>query len=406
MTERPLRLFYAIGPGDVVTSYRQWASGGQVLSETSRTFSGQFFDFCRKHGHVFYAVSSCARAEKVKDGPAIVENRPKRLKGEGWRFHVAQFRYALGLMRTALAWRADAVIADSGTTHWILLAPLRLFGIRIVGCLHNVPWPNGYAPTAWTKRLVLRSDGWFWRSVADGLIAVSPECERQVRSLAGRFTAPAVQFRAQYQRHDFADVKPPPPVDVAPFRVVFAGRIERNKGVLDLVDIAKRLEEALPGRVVFDVCGGGPALGELEARTRAAALQDVIRTHGKLDRPALLAVYSASHLVIVPTRSDFCEGMPMVCAEAILCGRPVLTSRLSNALDVLTGAVVEATPDDPESYADAIRRLVAAPAEYERFRAACQQHQDQFYDGGQGLTGALERIFVRTPRAGALQNAA
>ena len=49
----------------------------------------------------------------------------------------------------------------------------------------------------------------------------------------------------------------------------------------------------------------------------------------------------------------------MVAAEAILSGRPVLTSRLSNALDVLDAALVEAQPDDPASYVACLRRLIA-----------------------------------------------
>ena len=118
-----------------------------------------------------------------------------------------------------------------------------------------------------------------------------------------------------------------------------------------------------------------------------------IRTHGKLARPALLEFYGSCHIVIVPTRSDFCEGMPSVCAEAILCHRPVITSRLSNALDVLPGALVIASPDNPQNYAHEIDRLLEDPAKYERLSGACAALQEQFYDPRKGLAAALETVF-------------
>lgn len=57
------------------------------------------------------------------------------------------------------------------------------------------------------------------------------------------------------------------------------------------------------------------------------------------------------------TRRDFCEGMPLVCAEAMLSGKPVVTSRLSNALPVIGDTILEAQPEDIKSYAHAVRRL-------------------------------------------------
>jgi hypothetical protein len=180
---KQLRLLYALGPGDVVGSYRHWRAGQDVLSQTSRTFSGQFFDFCKRRGHSAWAISYCTPAAKIVDGSLIVENRPKPAARDGLSYHVSQLRYAVSIIASALRWRADAVIVDSGTTHWALLAPLKLAGIKVVGSLHNVIWPKGYKPSKPFKRLVLASDAWFWRHVADAVIAVSPEGEKRCGSL-------------------------------------------------------------------------------------------------------------------------------------------------------------------------------------------------------------------------------
>jgi glycosyltransferase involved in cell wall biosynthesis len=391
---RRLRILYAIGPGDVVRSYRHWRGGEQLLSETSQTYSSQFFEFCRRAGHTGYAVSSHGEAARVEDGSMTVENRPKRMMGAGMRFHAAQARYALSLVGTALRWRADVVVVDSGTTHWALLALLKPFRVRVIGCLHNVIWPAGYPPRGFVKRAVLRTDAWFWGRVADGVLAVSPECERQVRQLAPRFARPAVQYRAQYRAGDFAGA-PPPPADASPFRVMFAGRVERNKGVLDIVEMARQLERAGPGRVTFDICGTGQADDALAAAVRDAGLEAVVRIRGRLDRPDLLAAYGASHLVIVPTRSDFIEGFAMVCAEAMLCGRPVVTSPVVPAAEVLADATLLARTDDPASHVQAIERVLADPALYERLVAACPALARPFLDPEEALGAALDRLFAR-----------
>src|SRR5437763_1217071 len=97
----PLRVMYALGPGDVVSSYEHWKNGINLPSETSRTFSGQFFDFCARYDHEAYAISHCERAAKVQDGKLTVENRPKPRGGRGLRHHVAEVWYGIALLITA-----------------------------------------------------------------------------------------------------------------------------------------------------------------------------------------------------------------------------------------------------------------------------------------------------------------
>jgi len=386
-------VLYALGPGDAVESYQHWKAGKDLLSETSRTFSGQFFDFCRRNGHTGFAISSFSGAGKVADGSMVVENRPKRFVGGGIRYHISQALYGISIMLTAVRWRADAVIVDSGTTHWALLGALKMVKIRVVGSLHNVPWPSGYKPRGRLRRILLATEGWFWRHIASAVISVSPECERQVRELAGTLTALAVQHRVQFDRNHFAFIPASQTLSQRPFRVMFAGRIERNKGVFDIVEIARLLESSEPGKVMFDICGSGTALEELNDFIQRARLGRTIRTHGKLVRPDLLQKYAACHAVIVPTRSEFHEGMAMVAVEAILCGRPVVASPLVPAVELLSGAVANAKPDDPASYADAIRRLVQDAAYYDQLCAACILYQEQFYDPRKGLAAALETVF-------------
>lgn len=389
----PPRIFYALGPGNAVDSYRKWKAGLDCTSETSLTFSGQFFDFCRSQGVCAYAVSSHPAREVLRDHAVVVENRPKPLADpRGVLFHLNQVWYGLSLSISALRFRADVVIVDSGSTHWFVLSLLSLLRVRVVASLHNSYWPKGFVPTGLVKRIIRRMDGWFWRHSAAATLCVSPECQRQVESLAGRPNGPVFQFRCQFRPQDFQAVAPAPPHGERPFRVLFAGRVEREKGVFDLLEIAKRLKRAAPGQLRLEICGGGESLEELRKTIADEGLETDVEVRGRLNRPELLAAYGNAHVVIVPTRSSFCEGMPMVAAEAVLTGRPVVTSRLSNALDVLDGALVEAQPDDPDSYVQCLRRLMTESDYYAACCRACTTVGRQFYDRDQSLAAALARM--------------
>jgi glycosyltransferase involved in cell wall biosynthesis len=384
------RLFYAVGPGEVVAHYRHWRTGDEGLGQTSRTFSGQFFQLCRQRGYQAYAISSFKKADIERDELIIAENRPKRRFGKGaFAYHVSQILYGLSIVHTAIRWRADYVLVDSGTTHWALLAILRLFNIPVGAVLHNVPWPQGRKPRDLARRIILRTDGWFWRRAANAVISVSPECERQVIELAGVFGGAALQCRAQFRRDDFDQISPPLPVSARPFRIVFAGRVERDKGVFDLIEIARRVDGKYPGQTLFDVCGGGSAFEELRTAVEAAGVGHILLLHGRLNRPDLLKIYSQSQVFIVPTKSTFCEGMPMVCAEAVLSGRPLITSPITNATDVLDGAILLAETDDPGSYAEKIGLLLENPQLYEQLRAACPRLREQFYETRNSLTAVI-----------------
>jgi glycosyltransferase involved in cell wall biosynthesis len=385
-----LRILYALGPGDVVASYRHWVKGEDVPSETSRTWSGQFFSFCRKINACAYAISSHRRREVIEDGVIIVENRPKPVPdARGAFFHLSSACYGLWVVVRAALYRADLVIVDSGTTHWFVLSLLALFRIPVVALLHNSLWACGFRPRGRAKRVIQFLDGWFWRHRAGATICVSPECERQVRELARSPAGPIFQCRCLFRR-GFLDQVPEARLRIGdPLRILYAGRVERNKGVFDLLEMAENLEKIRPGRVVWEVCGSGSASEELSREVERRKLAGLVRILGRLNRYAMRDAYGRAHVVIIPTTSGFCEGMPMVAAEAVLSGRPVVSSRLSNAVDVLGGALIEAAPDDVGSYVDCICRILDDPAFLERHREACTSVQEQFYDEDRGLAAAL-----------------
>jgi glycosyltransferase involved in cell wall biosynthesis len=266
-----------------------------------------------------------------------------------------------------------------------------MLGIPVAVNFHNVLWPNGFEPTEGVARLIRSLDAWFFRRIVAATTGVSPECGNQVRQLAKR-AIPFFEYRSQYQRADFQFSREKHDRD--PFRVAYVGRAERSKGVLDIPAMAERLRELSRFPILFEVCGDGGALAELRRIVAEKALADMVLVHGRLPGPELFQLYARAHAVIVPTRADFCEGLPAVCAEAVLSGVPVITSRLSNAIPVIGPALAEAEPENIESYVGAMLKLVEDHATYDRLRDACPKLALQFLDRSQSYPAAVDRLLA------------
>jgi glycogen(starch) synthase len=355
-------VLYCEGPGDIIRAYRAWKHGGEALTETSTTFSGQLFEMCRLENLSVYALSYCARAETIVDETVTVKNLPRwniRIPKIGYELTVAL--YALRLLLLTWRVRPKMIFIASGVTDWAYLALLRLSGAKIVPLMHNTLWPEGFKPMGRVAKLRQAIYRLVWQRCVWQTLGVSPACSRQVHAVAGH--APITVFKPSFPAASFREIPAPKDHDTGPFRVMFAGRIEENKGVFDILSIAEKLPK---GKFEFTICGDGSALAELRREIESRGLRGIVETFGKLKRPELLAQYLAAHVVIVPTRSTFEEGFAMVVAEALLLLRPVVTSPVVPASEVLAGAVLLARADDAQSYADVIEALQADEHVYMR----------------------------------------
>lgn len=388
---KPLRILHAVGPGDVVDSFRHWQMGEPFASETSIPYSAQYFSFCRDHGIETYVISSHPRVAVIRDGSFSVENRPKpgSAGARGVWFHWREVAYGLSVILRGVRYRADIALIDSGTSHWFVCGLFRLFGIQTINNFHNAFWPAGFPPRKRMIRLIHWLDGVYFRWFGNANIGVSPECQRQAERLAGK-PLRFFQYNAIYQAAPFA-ARTAADFHQRPFRIVFAGRMERDKGVFDILSMAAKLEAEHPGAVIFELCGHGGAFEQISQERLRRHLEHCVALHGKLNQPDLLEVYRRSHLVIVPTTSACSEAFAMVAAEAVLLGRPVLSNPVVPATEVLAAATVLAQTDDVDDYVAKIADLMSDAARYEELRAACEDLRGRFLDPANGIGEALGR---------------
>lgn len=374
--ERRPRLFYAAGPGNVIGTYEHWREGQDDSNQVAITYSGQFYDLCRELGADAMVVASHGAARSLRDGQFRIEHRPIPLLGRrGVLYHLGQIRYTLGLAASILRFRATVAVVG-GIDHWYPLAILKLLGVEVIPSLHCVLWPK-YRPPRGVRRLVCRANLAYFERVVRFMMCVSEDVGGQVNA-RGRCQDKVMLFKPTYRSAIFADAQPPP--DPPPFRVLYAGRIERDKGVFDILEAARMLTELGRTEVEFELCGAGSALDELRAAASEAGLEDRFRIHGHCTRSEMRSMYARSHAVIVPTRTDFEEGLNKVVVESILARRPVITSSVCPALAYVRDAVVEVPPDDVDAYVRAILHLTCDPDGYDRKRRACALLSGPFLD--------------------------
>jgi glycosyltransferase involved in cell wall biosynthesis len=125
-----------------------------------------------------------------------------------------------------------------------------------------------------------------------------------------------------------------PGMDHEDGRVLFVGRLEREKGILDALSVMRALAETVPG--MRGVVVGGGSL-EDEVRRAAATSHGRIEYLGSLDRPALNREYARAAVVLMPSRF---EGLGMVALEAQSAGTPVVGFDVDGLRDAVRGGGV------------------------------------------------------------------
>lgn len=390
--DRPPRIVYAAGFGNVIGTFRRWLEGRDDPTEVAITYSEQFFDVCAGLNAEALVVASrlaCYPRETLAAGGIRVVHRTNRWAYKsGLSYHFWQFWEGLRTLATVIAFRADVAVVSDGTCPWFMLRVLPWLGIAVIPTIHCIFYTGDSPRGGMVNRIMRGLDKPFWRHSAACVLSVSRDITRQLATLSGGVHPPVFQFLPIYRERSFEGASALP-AQRTPFRVLFAGRIERAKGVFGLLEVARRLQAEGRRQIEFELCGEGSALEELRGRVREAGIEGAFRLHGQCDRPTMLEMFRRSHVVIVPTIGDAGEGLAKIVVEGILASRPVIASSVCPAIEYVQEAVVVVPADDIDRYRDAIVSLHEDAHLYERKRTACQHVQNQFYESSRGWGAAL-----------------
>jgi glycosyltransferase involved in cell wall biosynthesis len=148
--------------------------------------------------------------------------------------------------------------------------------------------------------------------------------------------------------------------------VVSVGRLVPKKGLHHLVAACALLRQR---GVAFrcEIVGYGAERARLESLIEGLGLGAQVTLVGKLARDAVIERYARAAVVVQPSciaEDGDRDGIPNVLLEAMAIGAPVVATRVSGIPELIEhevdGLLVE--PQDPAALADAIERLLAAPA--------------------------------------------
>jgi glycosyltransferase involved in cell wall biosynthesis len=152
----------------------------------------------------------------------------------------------------------------------------------------------------------------------------------------------------------------PFPGDVAPFRVVYAGRLDEFKNPALMFRTLDRLRRRLDGRLEFHYIG----TSDPHRFAEFSAIEAVTIPHGFKDAAGMAATLAQAHAGILT--SEF-EGMPRCVLETLAVGRPVVAVHLPQLESVIhdgtSGFLVEragAIDDMAEALADRLMDVRAA----------------------------------------------
>jgi glycogen synthase len=399
---KQLRVLYALGPENVIDSYKSWQKGEDTPSQVSITYSSQFYEVCKSLDAKGYVMAESKLPEIITDNNFIIERRPPFFaNASGILYHLRQLLRGLQLFNVAIRFRPNVVLVASGTTYWFVLLLFNWVGIKVIPCLHCTLWRK-YRDQTFGERIILKLSRSLFQSSCHSIHVVSRDIAEQVTKLIECQNQSIYEFNPTYRRGYFDNIAPPPELSsqvttkgknshkLSAFRVLFLGRVEFDKGVFDLLEIAKLISKQGIKDIVFDICGDGTALESLHQTVKQQSLDRFFVFHGYCNKQQMHKIFGQTHIVIVPTRSDFIEGFNRAVAEGILSGRPVVTSAVCPALSYVRPAAIEVPPDNPEAYAQAILELYSNSKTYGEKRLACLKLQQQFYDVNRSWGAALK----------------
>jgi glycosyltransferase involved in cell wall biosynthesis len=138
----------------------------------------------------------------------------------------------------------------------------------------------------------------------------------------------------------------PPPVPWSGGHILYTGRLAREKGLWDLLQVARGMPE-----IPFTIAGDGP----IRAVLTASAPPNVVFA-GHLDQAALADLRSSAVVVVSP--STWYENAPLAVLEGMRAGRPVVATAIGGQPELLAlGGGILVEPGDVAATSQAINRL-------------------------------------------------
>ncbi len=180
-----------------------------------------------------------------------------------------------------------------------------------------------------------------------------------------------------------------------PLRLLFIGRLVRQKGADVLLDALSRLH-GQPGGPDWSltIVGDGPERDRLERMAVAGRIADQVRFLGWVPPSSLSDLYLGHDVLVQPSRN---EGMSCVIAEGMACGLPVLGTNCRGTQEqVVSGEGGLLVPvEDAGALAVAIRKACSSPDLLAQWSQGARRRAEEFSWSrlAERFEGLVESVF-------------
>jgi glycosyltransferase involved in cell wall biosynthesis len=282
-------------------------------------------------------------------------------------------------------WRSFDVIQGRSRVAFALRAP----GRPLVTTVHHLttdPELQPYSSPAqrlFYRLVESRYDGWSIRT-ADAVVCVSRYTQRQVEQAYGKrdtvLVFDGIDTDVFVPTPDLVRSDAGLPRSDARIRLLFIGNNTRRKGF----DLLPGIMDLLPNDYVLYYNGGFQQTGAQPPHPHMISI-------GSPDRAGLVAAYQSCDILLFPSRL---EGFGIAPAEALACGRPVVTTDTSALPEVVDqGQNGYLCPrDDVLSYAARVRELGEDAALRRRFGEHGREKVARMF-GYDQLAGGLLAVY-------------
>lgn len=374
------KIGYLSGPVDARRIYDSRMSGVHTdLFGTS--YLSHLMEVCEDQDRQAVIITTHgSEAYDAQCGRFTILNRPQP-GGRSLQYHLRQVSWARQMLGEFERRGVGTAVLTAGQHYWLVTPPFRRRGMRFINSYHCAIRALGHKRLS-PHELFIRLTSLRHLAHGDPTMVIVPTIGDELAKEPGAQKRKVLQLLPDYNREVFANFTPPPLATEpqSKVNVIFAGRVTRNKGVFDILAVAEELAQREGPEVHFHIHGEGDALGALTAAVAASPARHLVQVYGFTAGLQLTDHYGRADIVIVPTRSDFDEGVAKSVVEGVLTLRPVVTSIACPSIHMLADACVEAQVDSPSSYADAVWKLANNPDLVRAKSRSGATLRDMFFD--------------------------
>lgn len=297
--------------------------------------------------------------------------------------------------RDGEAWRPDVVHAHDWLVAHPAIALAEFFDVPLVATVHATEAGRHSGWVSGTINRQVHSVEWWLARESDALITCSASMHDEVTRLFGP------ELAEIHTIHNGIDITTwpyaPRRVGGGPPTLLYAGRLEYEKGIQDLIAALPRIRRTHPG-TTLTIAGDGTQEAWLRELTRRHRVSRAVAFAGPVGHDGLITLMQACEAIVLPSRY---EPFGIVALEAAATGAPLVTSTAGGLGEAVTDGLTGSSfrPGDIAGLATAVRAVLDDPAAAQRrARNARDRLTEEFSwpliaeRTAEVLTGAKRRI--------------